>query len=168
MRRSLAMRTFVLGVIVIAMSSCAAYEPPYASTPRREVLFQASHEKVFDAVLNTIDDEDLYVNRVDHHLGVVTTRAVSLSRNVPREIEEMCLPFGVEAGSFDAASYSLRIIVRSEGSDSSTVEVTPRFRLLLSDTPYLWRDCPVEGPLEREFVQMIQVNVNLDQRLRID
>jgi hypothetical protein len=108
------------------------------------------------------------VDVVDHNLGIVTTRAVSLTRNVPSAIEDLCLPFGLEAGPLDETSYSLKIIVRAEGSDSSTVEITPRFRFLLSDTPDRWHDCPVEGPLEREMAHSIEENTRLENRNRFE
>lgn len=160
---------FLLGATLIAIGGCAASaERSYPSTARREVLISASHDEVFDAVLDAIDYEDLYVARVDHHVGVITTRAVSLTRNVPSEIEDMCLPFGLQAGPLDAASYSLRVVVSKEDSETSTVQVTPRFRFLLSDTPEQWHECPVEGPLERDLVRAIEEKVDLDPRDRVN
>jgi hypothetical protein len=162
------LRTVLLGATLIAIGGCAAAERPFTSTVRREVLIQASHDEVFDAVLDAIDFEALYVDRVDHHVGVVTTRAIGLTRNVPSEIEDMCLPFGLQAGPLDSASYSLRVVVMKESAHSSTVQVTPRFRFLLSDTPEKWHECPVEGPLERDLVREIERNVDLDPRDRVN
>jgi hypothetical protein len=167
MSRNQAIRTLLVGVLLVAAGGCASQQP-FTSIVRRPVPIAAPHDKVFHAVLDAIDDEDLLVHRVDHHQGVITTRVVSLTRGVPRQLQDLCLPFGLEPGRLDASDYSIRLIVASEGSDSSTVELTPRLRFLLTDTPDKWHDCPVEGPLERILIESIVENIDRDPRARGD
>jgi hypothetical protein len=158
------MKKIILVLFVILMG-CAT-TPANKPTIKDTETIQAPFDEVWRATVSTLAEMALPIESIEKEKGLITTRYVRFTSGwaAPKEIDLVAQKPSVFLGTWSAGRYTLTVLARANGKDSTKVKITTYIEAFEEYMTRDWHTCYSKGVIEKQIFDSIELMVSHKKR----
>jgi hypothetical protein len=162
MRNPMKTITLILFAVFVGCATTPAEKPTIKDTQ----VIQSSFDEVWRAAVSTFAEMALPIQSMDRGNGSITIGVVRFTSGwaAPKEIDQVAQKPSVLLGTWSAGRYTLSVLMRPRGKDSTQVNITTRIEAYEEYMTRDWHTCHSKGVIEKQIFDSIASKVENKKR----
>jgi hypothetical protein len=154
--------TLILFAIFVGCATTPADKPTIKDTQ----VIRASFDEVWRAAVSTFAEMALPIQSMDKGNGFITIGDVRFTSGwaAPKEIDRVAQKPSVLLGTWSGGRYTLSVLMRPSGKDSTQVKITTRIEAYEEYMTRDWHTCYSKGVIEKQIFDSIESKLDHKKR----